>query len=41
MGAKEFSKLYQKRNKAVTKEQMVAFFKACGGLDNNHQIKIG
>ena len=41
MGAKEFSKLYQKRNKAVTKEQMVAFFKACGGLDPNHQIKIG
>lgn len=38
--ASELSKQFRKRNKAVTKEQMIALIKAVGGLDASKSIPI-
>ena len=38
--ASELSKQFRKKNKALTKEQMLALIKACGGLDESKSIPI-
>ena len=38
--AKLLSNHFRKKNKAVTKEQMITLFKSCGGLDETKNIKI-